>query len=85
MAFRWFRKGLTGRKCKHLAVIPNSLRGKNPSFWPAVGGSTHFEGLCDYCKRDVWRHALPDEDPPWRLSGEACGCANAAASVPPHN
>jgi len=60
--------------CKHLAVIPNFLRGISPSFWPASDGNTHFDGLCDYCKKDVWRHSRPDEDPPWRLVTEECSC-----------
>jgi hypothetical protein len=34
----------------------------------------HFDGLCDYCKKDVWRHANPDEDPKWRLTTESCSC-----------
>jgi hypothetical protein len=60
--------------CKHLAVIPNSLRGISPSFWPASDGQMHFDGLCNYCKKEVWRHAAPDEDPQWRLRTEDCLC-----------
>jgi hypothetical protein len=60
--------------CRHRAVIPNSLRGISPSFWPASDGQMHFDGLCDYCKQDVWRHARPDEDPAWRLFSDPCDC-----------
>ena len=60
--------------CKHRAVIPNSLRGISPSFWPAGDGTMHYDGLCDYCKKEVWRHARPDEDPPWQLATEPCDC-----------
>jgi hypothetical protein len=59
---------------KHIAVISNSLRGISPSFWPASDGKVHFERLCDYGWRDVWRHLKPNEDPPWRLVTQECSC-----------
>jgi hypothetical protein len=61
--------------CKHKAVIPDSLRGIRPSSWPVADGRFHFGGLCDYCKKDVWRHSYPDEDATWRLSSVPCGCS----------
>ncbi len=43
--------------CRHEIVIPNSLRGISPSYWPAGDGRMHFDGLCQECMGDVWRHA----------------------------
>ena len=60
--------------CRHEIVIPNSLRGISPSHWPARDGRMHFDGLCQECMGDVWRHANPGEDPPWRSRATACGC-----------
>jgi hypothetical protein len=60
--------------CKHRVVTPNSLRGIRPSVWPSKDGKMHIEGHCEDCSNDVWRHALPDEDPPWRPRSTNCGC-----------
>ena len=61
--------------CKHRVVTPNSLRGISPSAWPSKDGKMHVEGHCEDCSKDVWRHALPEEDPPWRPHSTDCGCS----------
>jgi hypothetical protein len=67
--------------CKHRVVPPNSLRGISPSSWPSADGRMHVEGHCEDCSKDVWRHALPDEDPPWRPQPASCGCTGANADA----
>jgi len=67
--------------CKHRAVTPNSLLGIRPSSWPSNDGKIHTGGHCEDCSQDVWRHALPDEDPPWRLQSVTCGCPNSATAA----
>jgi hypothetical protein len=48
--------------CSHDLVTPNGLRGVKSGQWAIAEGRTHFDGLCDQCKQDVWRHARGDED-----------------------
>ena len=67
--------------CRHEIVIPNSLRGISPSYWPTGDGRMHFDGLCQECMADVWRHANPNEDPPWRPRTTACGCRSAKGAT----
>jgi len=66
--------------CKHRAVTPDSLRGIRPSSWPSSDGKMHIGGHCEDCSKDVWRHALPEDDPTWHLQSVPCGCSTANAS-----
>ena len=61
--------------CKHRAVTPNSLRGIHPSNWVTKDGKMHVSGHCEDCSKEVWRHALPDEDASWQLEKTPCGCS----------
>jgi hypothetical protein len=64
--------------CTHEVVIPNELRGIKPGHWSVSGGKYHFDGLCDGCREDVWRHANNAETEivvaPWQLKFVPCGC-----------
>ena len=63
--------------CSHNRVTPNALRGVKPGQRPIAGGRVHFDGLCEECNQDVWRHARNDEDEraaPWQSKSVSCGC-----------
>jgi len=63
--------------CSHQLVTPNGLRGIKPGQWPIANGRFHFDGLCQQCNEDVWRHARDDENEvsaPWQSKSVPCGC-----------